>query len=493
MLGIIGLAFVLGLPQALAAYLVHKDNWAFESSGDELYGPSIIKVEGSSDKYAVVYQTSGARDGFVKTFAMHTDNDGKIVKTMIADYNFNDPGKYARIFHIAGTTYALVYTLNNNQGWIQTFTINTDGTIPQSDLAYLAKSQVATDAKTIDMVRVVGATNIFALVYQGPSSNGSIRTVEIDAAGAITWRSIGVLPPGSSSFQFLGTNDLYTPRISNIPGTNNYVIVYGTRIKARALTILYNSVTQFSTVILLGPSPSTMENGSRTPSKPVFVSTQGAVSIFVVAYQGQSNVGKIRTFGVDRITGVVTFSSPPYTNIQFDPLINTKDDIEPALDLQSLGGSSYGIAYEARVETFPGSGEYNFFVRFDVYTINPTGSSIIQSDNSVSLPSSSGTPASPTIMPINGNPYYMIVYSGLDEDGFVQTFAPSTYIDCGLHVWDANSVVAIACESGSATSPLRIWDGSAIYGIVLVDTANPSASKIHIWTGTTVMALMKMP
>jgi len=68
----------------------------------------------------------------------------------------------------------------------------------------------------------------------------------------------------------------------------------------------------------------------------------------------------------------------------------------------------------------------------------------------------------------------------------------TAYIDCGLRIYDGTSNIAIACEpAGTLTSPLRIFKGSTIYGIVLVDASDPNASKIRIQTSSGIKALRK--
>ncbi len=63
------------------------------------------------------------------------------------------------------------------------------------------------------------------------------------------------------------------------------------------------------------------------------------------------------------------------------------------------------------------------------------------------------------------------------------------YIDIGLRIFDGTSNVAIACEPGTPTSRLRIAEDGTVYGIVLVDPSDPSASRIRIQTPDGVKAL----
>jgi len=66
-----------------------------------------------------------------------------------------------------------------------------------------------------------------------------------------------------------------------------------------------------------------------------------------------------------------------------------------------------------------------------------------------------------------------------------------SYVDIGLRVFDGTSTIAIACEPGTPTSRLRIAEGGIVYGIVLVETSDPNASRIRIKTPDGIKALRK--
>jgi hypothetical protein len=63
-------------------------------------------------------------------------------------------------------------------------------------------------------------------------------------------------------------------------------------------------------------------------------------------------------------------------------------------------------------------------------------------------------------------------------------------VDIGLRMFDGTAVRTIECEPvGTLTSPLRISKGGITYGIILVPTADASASKMRIQTSTEVKAI----
>lgn len=68
-----------------------------------------------------------------------------------------------------------------------------------------------------------------------------------------------------------------------------------------------------------------------------------------------------------------------------------------------------------------------------------------------------------------------------------------SYIDIGLRAFDGTEPVAIACEAlGTLTSALRIAKDGDVYGIALVDPADPNASKVRIQTNSGIKALRKL-
>lgn len=66
-------------------------------------------------------------------------------------------------------------------------------------------------------------------------------------------------------------------------------------------------------------------------------------------------------------------------------------------------------------------------------------------------------------------------------------------LDIGLRGYEANGIIRIACESGSLTSPLRIVKNGTVYGILLVETNAPEASKIQAMTRSGIKAWKKLP
>ena len=66
-------------------------------------------------------------------------------------------------------------------------------------------------------------------------------------------------------------------------------------------------------------------------------------------------------------------------------------------------------------------------------------------------------------------------------------------LDIGLGAFDGTAIIKFAAEAGPPLSPLRINKNGTLYSILLVDPADPSASKFRIRTATSTKSLQKLP
>ncbi|HCI45605.1 MAG TPA: hypothetical protein DE315_08790 [Candidatus Omnitrophica bacterium] len=61
---------------------------------------------------------------------------------------------------------------------------------------------------------------------------------------------------------------------------------------------------------------------------------------------------------------------------------------------------------------------------------------------------------------------------------------------CGLQMYDGTATVTLTCED-PPVSPLRIYKGTTTYGIGVVDTTDPNASRIRIQTSPGVIKALR--
>ena len=69
---------------------------------------------------------------------------------------------------------------------------------------------------------------------------------------------------------------------------------------------------------------------------------------------------------------------------------------------------------------------------------------------------------------------------------------PSSDTDIGLRIFDGVETIRVACEPASDSTPLRIFADGVVYGILLVDPSDPSASKLRIQTSQGVKAIKRL-
>ncbi len=140
--------------------------------------PDIIHVGG--DIYAIAYQ-GGGDDGFLKT--VEISSAGAITDTVIDTLEFDAvKGMVPDIIHVSGDIYAIAYQGDGDDGFLKTVEISSAGAITDTVVDTLVFD--AAKGKVPDIIHVSG--DIYAIAYQGDGDDGFLKTVEISSAGAIT-------------------------------------------------------------------------------------------------------------------------------------------------------------------------------------------------------------------------------------------------------------------------------------------------------------------
>ena len=135
---------------------------------------SIVQVD--SDTYALAY-TGGDDDGHIQTFTI--DEDGlAITKVTNLEHNTSD-GTHNSLVKVDDDTFALAYASTSNMGKIATFTISADGATI-TELVDLEHD--TTQATYNSLVKVDSDT--YALAYAGDGDDGFIKTFTITSDGS---------------------------------------------------------------------------------------------------------------------------------------------------------------------------------------------------------------------------------------------------------------------------------------------------------------------
>ena len=135
---------------------------------------SIVQVD--SDTYALAYSDENDK-GWIVTFTI--PSNGTSITEVTSLRHENNQGHYNSIVQVDSDTYLVAYTGNGDDGFITTFTISSDGTTI-TEVAQLEHQ--TTQAKYNSLVQVDSDT--YALAYSGPDDDGFITTFTVSSNGS---------------------------------------------------------------------------------------------------------------------------------------------------------------------------------------------------------------------------------------------------------------------------------------------------------------------
>ncbi len=185
-----------------------------EFDTDRALYPDIIKLNcDSEDYYAIVY-TGLDDDGWLKTVAINSS--GEI--NPIDSYEFaSNRGLYPEIIPIYNNVYAIVYTGYHDDGYVRTLRIPCNGSIRYID-GYEFDTDKALNPDIIS-VSLSGNPIYYAIAYTGVDDDGWVKTVKIFTNGTIVENVV-------DSYEFDTVNGV-NPKITNVPrSSSEYGIVY---------------------------------------------------------------------------------------------------------------------------------------------------------------------------------------------------------------------------------------------------------------------------
>jgi len=239
---------------------------------------------------------------------------------------------------------------------------------------------------TPDMIHV--SWNIYAIAYEGPASDGFIKTVEIALDGNITNSAIDTLE--------FDTSTCYYPNITYVSG-DIYAIAYRGPSNdgfLKTVSIAPNGDIGNSVI-------DTLEFDTSDCYEPDIIQVAGIY--FAIAYRGPSNDGFLKTV---TIAANGDIGNSVIDTLEFD----TSDCYEP--DIIHISSTYFAIAYR-------GPGSDGFLKTVTIAANGDIGNSVI---DTLEFDTSDG--AYPYIINVSGN-VYAIVYTGSGTDGFVTTMTIS--------------------------------------------------------------------
>ncbi len=170
--------------------------------------PSLIFISGNV--YAIAYRGVN-NDGFLKTVSIATNGDigNSVIDTL--EYDPAD-GYEPSIINVSGNYYVIAYRGTTNYGRLKTVTIAANGDIGNGVI-----DSFSFDSDSYEPCIINVSNGIFAIAYRGPSNRGDLKTISISAGGDIAGSAIDTM-------QFDGSSG-YEPVIINTSG-NIYAIAY---------------------------------------------------------------------------------------------------------------------------------------------------------------------------------------------------------------------------------------------------------------------------
>ena len=146
---------------------------------------SLVQVD--SDTYALAYAGKDT-DGYISTFTISSDGTS-IVKVNSLEHDTNQ-GAYNSLVQVDSDTYALAYAGKDDDGFISTFTIDSDGVITPIRIQdhtnhASASANLEHDTSRGKMNSLVQVdSDTYALAYAGEDRDGFITTFTISSDGS---------------------------------------------------------------------------------------------------------------------------------------------------------------------------------------------------------------------------------------------------------------------------------------------------------------------
>jgi hypothetical protein len=283
--------------------------------------------------------------------------------------------------------------------------------------------------------------NIYAIAYQGPSGDGFVKTVTIDAEGQIGNSVIDTLE--------FDTSNGATPKIVSVSG-NIYAIAYQGSNGGYLKTESIDANGQISNSVI-----DTLQFDNSNGAMPDIIFVSGTT--FAITYQGRGfyfgSPGYVKTVSIaaNGQIGNYTLDSLTFENNQCT-----------APDLIHVSGDTYAVAYQS-------SAWFSYYGELKTMTISANG----QIGNYVidSLEFDSYQGASPSIVPVSGD-IYAIACQGSGNGGFVKTVSIATNGNIG------NSVIAsYEFDTADGYEPSIVCVAGGIYAVAYRGPSNDGFVK----------------
>jgi len=276
--------------------------------------PDIIHISGNV--YAIAYEGDGD-DGWLKTFTI--SDSGTITDTPIDSLEFDTTqGKSPTLLHISGNVFALAYKGTDDDGFLKTVEIATNGQITNTVIDTLEFDTAKGDQP--DIIHISG--NVYAIAYKGDGDDGFLKTIEIASNGAITDTVIDTLEFDDA--------EGHHPSIVHISG-DVYAIAYkGDPDDGYLKTVEIASNGAITDAVI-----DTLEYDTAKGDQPEMIAI--SEDVFAIAYKGDGDDGFLKTIEIAS-NGAIT--DTVIDTLEFD----TDKGDQP--DIIHVSGDVYALAYK---------------------------------------------------------------------------------------------------------------------------------------------------
>ena len=351
-----------------------RDTWEYDT--DNGLTPDIIPISG--DIYAVAYDGKD-NDGFLKT--VRINSNGLFTKTPIDTWEYDtDNGMTPDIIPISGNVYAVAYDGKDADGFLKTVTISSGGAITKTAIDTWEFDTA--NGQTPVIVPISG--NVYAIAYNGVDDDGFLKTVTISSSGLITKTPIDTWEYDTFKAQ--------APDIIHISG-NVYAIAYS----GDGDDGFLKTVTISSSGLITKTAIDTLEFATVRGKFPDIIPVSG--DVYAIAYQGSpsdTDACYLRTVNITS-SGIIA---------------NTIID---AMEIEPKGKTPNIIPIATNVYAIASSGD-----KWNVRTVHITNDGNIIAKLTNTPVFDAGKGKTPAIIPISGD-VYAIAYDGVDDDGFIKT------------------------------------------------------------------------
>jgi hypothetical protein len=379
------------------------NEWEYDPQ-EGLY-PDVIRL-GTSNYYAVVStgDTGAQGFGYIRVIKAWNTN-GTIQRSLVSSYRYDaSDGDYPRIQHISGDIYAIAY-YDDTANLLKVVTTEIDDADGICTGAIIDTIQMSFDTQVLplDFIRVIN--NVFAVAYTEVVTNdGWFETMTINDDGTIDNALL-------DSEEFDETYGRH-PRMCMVDADTVAIISYDGSATGDGYLYTYNVSAGG---IITDTNTSWWEFDGDIGTMADIKRVYG--NVFAIAYEGTSNDGWIKTVTIAD-TGAITKSW--IDTYEFDKLDGGYQRVLP------LGNNLFAITYQ-------GNGADGWMK--SLY-ISDTGD--IASFEYDELEFNTTDNLGYANMASMGNDYYIIVYPGTGNDGYVGTVKIGNSTETTLHQINAD-------------------------------------------------------